>query len=467
MSIRIGNGCGFYGDQIDAPKELVSSTNLDFLTLEYLAEVTLSMLARQREKDADRGHAWEFVDVLKSLLPQLDQPKPPKIITNAGGMNPLACARDLAAELENAGMGNMVLSAVSGDDLMPYLDDWIQDGELLSHLDHHRPLIEVADRLVSANAYLGAAPLVEALRAGAQIVVTGRVADASLAVAAAQYAFDWDSTELTSLAAATVAGHLIECGAQVTGGYSTNWSQYDLTNVGYPIAEINQHGNLVITKPNGTGGAVNVHTVAEQLVYEIGDPSAYHTPDLVLDLTNVSLKQVADDRVAVEGAIGHHPTDHYKVSIAYRAGFRTSAQFVVYGPDCEQKSEAITRLILERTQQAGYSLERIHVERLGMGEAIPGLPPPNAAPMGELVLRICVSDPDPSAVERFRRELAPMATSGPAGIGGYTSVRQPVQPIYAFWPALIPKTRVDPLIKVRTQTASAWLKQDPQSLHAP
>ena len=136
------NGCGFYGDQIDAPLELVRSANLDFLTLEYLAEVTLSMLARQREKDADRGHAWEFVDVLKSLLPQLDQPKPPKIITNAGGMNPLACARDLAAELENAGMGNMVLSAVSGDDLMPYLDDWIQDGELLSHLDHHRPLAE-------------------------------------------------------------------------------------------------------------------------------------------------------------------------------------------------------------------------------------------------------------------------------------------------------------------------------------
>lgn len=457
-SVRIGNGCGFYGDQLDAPRDLVRSGNLDYLTLEYLAELTLSILARRREKDPSRGYAHDFLYVVESLVPDLSKPNAPKIITNAGGMNPPSCARAVADMLCAAELADRRIAVVTGDDILSHVDSWLDDGEPLEHLDTGRPLTEVRERLVSANAYLGAAPIVEALRQGAEIVITGRVADASLTVAPARFAFGWSDEDTRQLAQATLAGHLIECGAQATGGYSTSWESLQLADVGYPIAVLDANGGLRITKPAGTGGAVTARTITEQLLYEVGDPSAYLTPDLILDVTGVTLEEIEPDVVAVRGAETRGIPQRYKVSAAYRAGYQTSGQLVVYGEDCLRKADAIAGMVVERVRRAGFKLERFHVEKLGSGDAVP-LPSDRAAvPTGlrEVVLRIAVADSDRRAVERFSRELAPLVTSGPAGIGGYTQARQPVRPVYAFWPATVAKSRVDPLVRIDVRPAAQW-----------
>src|SRR5262245_57119409 len=284
MPVRIGNGCGFWGDNVDAPIHLARGGRLDYLTLEYLAELTMSILALQKQKDPQAGYAGDLLDVLERLVPVLKSQPQLRIITNAGGMNPTACARRAKEVLAKTGLADRAVAVVTGDDLLPRLDELLAAGHALTNLDTGEPLTAVRSRVVSANAYLGAAPIVEALREGAHIVITGRVADASLTVAPAVHTFGYSWDDWHQLSAATVAGHLIECGAQVAGGLWCNWREAnDLANVGYPIAEISEDGSLTITKPPGSGGAVNCETVAEQLLYEVGDPAAYLTPDVVAD----------------------------------------------------------------------------------------------------------------------------------------------------------------------------------------
>src|SRR5438105_2481236 len=278
--VRIGNGCGFWGDNLDAPLQLAEKGQLDYLTLEYLAELTMSILALQKQRRPEAGFATDFLDVLERLGPLLKHQPKLKIITNAGGMNPLACATRARNILDQAGLHDRGIAVVSGDDLMPRLDELLGKGYPLAHLDTGKPLAAVRDHVVSANAYLGARPITMALRQGASVVITGRVADASLTLGPAVHELGWSWTDWDRLAAGTVAGHLIECGAQVCGGLWCHWEEAaDLANVGYPVAEIQADGTFRVSKPPGTGGAVNVETVAEQLLYEVGDPSAYLTPD--------------------------------------------------------------------------------------------------------------------------------------------------------------------------------------------
>src|SRR5947208_9837 len=267
--VRIGNGCGFWGDSLDAPVRLAEKGRLDYLTLEYLAELTMSILALQKQRRPDAGFATDFLDVLGRLCPLLkDQPNL-KIVTNAGGMNPPACAARAREVLDGAGLQDRGVAVVQGDDLMPQLDALIGKGCPLAHLDTGVPLAAVRDRVVSANAYLGARPIVMALRQGASVVVTGRVADASLTLAPAAHELGWAWQQWDLLAAGTVAGHLIECGAQATGGLWCSWQEApDLADVSYPVAEVADDGGVLLTKPPGTGGAVNVETVTEQLLYE-------------------------------------------------------------------------------------------------------------------------------------------------------------------------------------------------------
>src|SRR5688500_3059839 len=337
-SIRIANGAGFLGDWLDAPRRLVERAQVDYLTIEHLAELTMSILARLREKDANAGYAEDFLDILRSLTPALKQQPQLKIIANSGGMNPRACARAAAKALGEAGLGEVTIGCVTGDDLLPQIDRLLKH-EQLQNLDTGDSLQSAIRNpqsvIVSANAYLGARPIADALAKGARIVITGRVADASLAVGPAMHEFccQWDDCD--KLAAASVAGHLIECGAQVTGGYSVDWQDYELADVGYPIAELSDDGGAVITKPPGTGGAVTRRTVVEQLVYEIGDPQHYLTPDVDCDFTTIEVKDIGRDRVQVTGATGRPATD-YKVSLAYRDGWMASGTLLVYGPDCRE-----------------------------------------------------------------------------------------------------------------------------------
>jgi hypothetical protein len=455
--IRIGNGCGFWGDNLDAPILLARDGRLDYLTLEYLAELTMSILALQKQRDPQAGYATDFVDVLERLVPILKEQPRLKIITNAGGMNPDACALRARAVLAAAGLEDRRLATVQGDDLMPRLDQLLADGHELKNLDTGEPLSAVRDRLVSANAYLGAAPIVEALKQGADIVITGRVADASLTLAPAVHEFGWAWDDWDRLAAGTIAGHLIECGAQVTGGLWCNWQEAaDLANVGYPIAEIEPSGTFRITKPEGSGGRVNFETVAEQLLYEVGDPAAYLTPDVTADFTSVSLKELGPDVVQVEGARGQPRTDSYKVSIAYRNGFTASGTLVLYYGGWESadrgrvRAKACGDLIFQRLRRAGVELEKTNIELLGTGDCAPVEPGWSRLNLPlDIVLRVAVQDSRREAVERFTKEFAPLVTSGPPGITGYTTGRPQVREVFAYWPALIDKRTVFPESQTR------------------
>jgi hypothetical protein len=330
-SIRVGNGAGFWGDNLDAPRRLCEAGRLDYLTLEYLAELTMSILAHQKSRDPSAGWVTDFGEVVGSLVPSLWAQPALKIVTNAGGMNPQGCAAAIARCLVQQGLADIVIGAVSGDDLFPRLDELSRGGESFAHFETGQPIDSIRDRIVSANAYLGAGGIVEALAGGARIVVTGRVADASLTLGPAVHELGWAwrdgdrrhwaQRDWDRLAAATVAGHLIECGAQCTGGMFSAWRpEISLSDVVYPIAEISDDGRVVITKPPNSGGTVNVETVAEQLVYEIGDPAHYLTPDVDTDFSHVRLSQVGTDRVEVSHAKGAPPPETLKVSLAYQAG---------------------------------------------------------------------------------------------------------------------------------------------------
>jgi hypothetical protein len=447
--VGIGNGCGFWGDNLDAPVILAERGRLDYLTLEYLAELTMSILALQKQRDPGAGFASDFLDVLERLGPALRAQPGLKVVTNAGGMNPAACAARAKAILDKAGLSNRKVATVSGDDLVPRLDALLAGGHNLANLDTGAPLATVRDRVVSANAYLGAAPIAEALRRGASVVITGRVADASLTLGPAVQELGWRWDDWDRLAAGTVAGHLIECGAQVTGGLWCNWEDDcpRLADVGYPVAELEADGTFRISKPEGTGGAVNRETVAEQLLYEVGDPAAYLTPDVVADFTSVTLRETAADVVEVTGARGRPATDTYKVSLAYRDGFAASSTLVIYGPNATAKADYCGHLILQRLAQAGVVPEHSLIELLGAGACVPVEPPRLDAP--EVVLRVAVRDARRAVVERFTKEFAPLVTSGPPGVTGYTTGRAAVREVFAYWPALIAKSAVTPQVQVQ------------------
>jgi hypothetical protein len=448
--VRIGNGCGFWGDNLDAPVRLVATGKLDYLTLEYLAELTMSILAIQKAKDPAAGYATDFIDVLTRLVNALNLQPNLKIVTNAGGMNPQGCAEAARDVLTKGGLAEKPIAVVTGDDLMPQLDELIAAGHELNHLDTGVPLSSIRGKVVSANAYLGAKPIVDGLKLGAEIVITGRVADASLTVGPAAYEFGWGfgQTDLDRLAAATVAGHIIECGAQATGGLWINADEGTrLGNVGYPIAEIAEDGTFTVTKPPGTGGAVNLETISEQLLYEVADPTKYFTPDVVADFTTAKLTETAPDVVAFTDAKANGLTDTYKVSVAYRDGFMAAGTLVIAGPNAVEKARNSAAVFLERLRRAGFTYAASHVEILGTGACAPGVLKGDYDPP-EVVLRIAMKDPNRSSIERFTKEFAPLVTAGFPGTTGYTTGRPPIREVFAYWPALIAKSAVTPAVSL-------------------
>jgi hypothetical protein len=456
-TIRIGNGAGFWGDNLDAPYLLARDGQLDVLTLEYLAELTMAILSHLRSKDPTAGYVTDFPDLLERLLPLLREQTDLRIVTNAGGLNPHSLAGRCAELLNRAGQGEVTLGIVSGDDLLAKVPEWSRAGIDLAHMETGAPITTVADRLVSANAYLGARPIAEALASGAAIVLTGRVADASLTLGPAAARFGWRWDDWTRLAGATVAGHIIECGAQATGGLWHRWDEVpDLAGIGYPIAEIHPDGSSLITKPEGSGGLVTFGTIAEQLVYEIDDPTRYRTPDVDVDLTTVTLDDQGANRVAVRGATGQAPNDRLKVAAVYRDGWTASGLLAVVGRGAEAKAHAAGWIVLERVKRAGYELAHSLVECLGTGAVVPGVyhfP----EPAFEVMLRVTVRDPSREAVERFCREFSPLVTSGPSGIAGYTTGRPSPRPAFGYWPTLVPRALVESAVDVRK--ASEWTKE--------
>jgi hypothetical protein len=456
MTLRIANGAGFLGDNLDAPRLTIERASVDYLTLEYLAELTMSILARQREKNPRLGYAEDFFTVLVSLLPALSRRPQVRIVTNAGGVNAVACAKAAGAVLVSSGLSSLRIGVITGDDLLARLYDLESAGCRFENLDTGQPLGEITKPIVCANAYLGARPIAEALAVDSDLVITGRVADASLTVGPAAFHFGWAWDDWNTLAGASVAGHLIECGAQATGGLYRDWHDLNLADVGYPIAELDRDGSCIITKPDGTGGAVNRHTIAEQLVYEIGDPRAYLTPDVSVDFTTVELEEVGINRVGVRGATGRPPPEQYKVSVAYHDGYQASGQLLVYGRDCIAKARACGEMIRQRLSRAGFECQGWQVECVGANESAPGVDPPPEN-VREVMLRVTARDSRREAIERFSKEFAPQITSGPPGIAGYATGRPQVRPAFGYWPTVVPRELVTAQVEVRT--AREWMTE--------
>jgi hypothetical protein len=448
-TVRIGNAQAFWGDDSSAPLRLVEQApDLDWLTLDYLAEVSMSILARQREKDASLGYARDFIDVVESLVPVWKSGRKLSFATNAGGLNPPALARACAEMLRRAGCRGLKIGIVTGDDVL---------GRVRSASERD---------LITANAYLGAESLVEAIQRGADVIVTGRVADPSLTVAPCIAHFNWNAGDYDAIAGATVAGHLIECGTQVTGGISTDWLDLpDPANIGFPIVEVSADGSCVVTKPPGTGGRVDAMTVKEQLLYEIGNPANYLSPDATVSFVSLGVTDEGNDRVRIGGATGRPPPQTYKVSATYRAGYRASGMLTIFGRDAAAKAQRCGQIVLERLRRAGFEPQQSLVECLGAGAVAPCSL--SQIPQGErrgardhrvaldrspdateVVLRITVADERREVVERFTREIVPLVTSGPQGTTGYFEGRPQVREMFGYLPLTIPREQVDPRVEM-------------------
>jgi hypothetical protein len=444
--IRIANGQGFWGDSLEAPVEQVRRGPIDYLTLDYLAEVTMSVLQKQRARDPKAGYARDFVEMIARVLPDLKERRV-RVVANAGGINPLGCKDAVLEAAARQGIPVKV-ATVMGDNILPHLDDLLARGIELRNMDTGEPLSAVRAYVQSANAYLGAFPLAVALDQGAEIVITGRCADAALAMAPMIHEFKWRPDEWDKLSAGIVAGHVIECGAQTTGGNcQVDWESIpNLADVGYPIAEVEPDGTCVITKHAGTGGRVTVQSVKEQLLYEVGDPRAYITPDVISDFTTIQIQAAGQDRVRLWGIKGRPATEFYKVSISYAAGFKALGSMVYGWPDAYKKARAGEQILRQRLDRLGLRFDAIRVEFLG-ANAVHGIaaaePPPEMEKnLAEVVLRFGVRSENRAAVERFTREIPPLALNGPPVVSGLGLGRPRVEEIVAFWPALIPKGEV-------------------------
>jgi hypothetical protein len=449
-TIRIAGGQGFWGDLPDAPVRQVEEGPIDYLMLDYLAEVTMSIMQKQKARDPNAGYAKDFVPLMRRILPACVE-RNIRVTANAGGVNVEGCANAVREEARELGLaGKLKVGIVTGDDIMSRLDEMLSRGLELRNMDTGQPLEAVRDRIQSANVYLGAWPMVEALNRGAQIVITGRATDTGLTLAPMIHEFGWAEDDWDRLAAGTIAGHIIECGAQCSGGNCQyDWrSIRDLTNVGFPIAEASADGTFVITKHEGTGGRVNVPSIKEQLVYEMGDPHAYITPDCVADFTTIQLEDAGPDRVRVHGIKGRRATDTLKVSISYSAGFKAVGTLVYSWPDAYEKAQAADRILRGRLERLGLSFDQVLTEFVGANATHGKLAGAPSADLAEVQLRVGVRSENRSAVERFTKEIAPLILTGPPGVTGFAGGRPKVEEIVAYWPALIPREEIVPRVEV-------------------
>jgi hypothetical protein len=451
--VVVGNGQGFWGDSAMGPRQLVDGAGIHYLTMDFLAEVTMSIMQKMRSRNPSAGYATDFVALLEQILPQcVDQGI--RIIASAGGVNPTACAEACAAVVRKLGIDGVRIATVAGDDVLGELEELLSTGEPLTSLDTGEDLEKHLARVQSANVYLGAAPIVAALQDGADIVITGRVTDPSLTLAPLIHEFGWSMEDYDKLAAGTVAGHILECGTQCTGGNYDRWRDVPrMEDIGYPLVEVHPDGSFVVTKKPGTGGLVDVDTVTAQLLYELGDPEHYLTPDVIADFTSVELASDGPDRVRVSGIRGSTPTDTYKVSISMQGGYKTVAQLTVGGPDAVDKAKLTADILFRRLAAEGVEFPPgdKRVELVGHNVLYENMIPAADEP-SEVLLRIAVRAPERRGPDRLGAELAALLTSGPPGLTGFGGGRPRASEIVAYWPALISKQRVHPVVQVEEVT---------------
>jgi hypothetical protein len=448
--VRVAAGQGFWGDWLEAPVRQVRGGPIDYLMMDYLAEVTMSIMQKQKSRDPKAGYARDFVPLMERILPDIVE-KGIKVTSNAGGVNPRGCAEAVLEVARRLGLtGKLKVGLVTGDDLLDRLDELIGSGHPLSNMETGRPLADIRDKVLSANAYLGMAPIVEALRGGADVVVTGRVTDTGLTLAPIFHEFGWPPNDWDKVAAGTVAGHIIECGAQCSGGnLLKDWrSVKGLADPGFPIVEASPDGSFVVTKHPGTGGVVSVASVSEQLVYEMGDPHSYITPDGVADFTTIELEQAGRDRVRVSGIRGGPRTPMLKVSVAYFYGYKAVGTLVYSWPEAYDKAQAADLILRQRLKDLGLEFEQILTEFVGANATHGALSGPPDPDIPEVQLRVGVRARERAPVERFTREIAPLVLTGPPSVTGFAGGRPAVEEVVAYWPALIDRRQVEGGVKV-------------------
>jgi hypothetical protein len=446
--VLIGYGQGFWGDSILGPVRLVREGPLDYLALDYLAEVTMSIMQKQKSRNPKTGYATDFVRMLERTLPDVVG-KGIKVIANAGGVNPQACLDAVLELARKQGHRGLKVGVVEGDDILTRVPELLRSGHPLTNMDDGRPLQAIQDRLLSANVYVGAFAVAECLAAGAQIVIGGRLTDPALVAGPMIHEFGWGRTDWDKLAAGTMAGHIAECGAQCTGGNYTNWREVrDFVRIGYPIIEAAPDGTFVVTKHAGTGGLVNRNTVVSQLLYEMGDPRRYLGPDCTADFTSALVEEVGPDRVRLSGIRGGPATDTYKVSLSYQNGFKAVSQLTVSGPDAVAKARLCAEIVFGRLALDGVTFrdDQKLVELVGSGVCHAGITEASDPP--EVVLRLGVKSDDEDQVDRFGMEVVPLVTSGPPGVTGFAGGRAKATDIVGYWPALLDKNQVTTRVRV-------------------
>lgn len=448
--IKIASGQGFWGDLIDAPYHQVTKGDIDYLVMDYLAEVTMSILQKQKNKNPELGYAKDIPELMKRILPIIKE-KNIKVITNGGGVNPIACANLVIKVAKDLGIKNLKIGVVLGDDIKDRLDELIASGAQLKNMETNESIITVKDKILSANVYFGAFPIVEALQKGADIVITGRTTDTGLTLAPMIYEFGWKANDYDLLSAGTVAGHILECGAQSSGGnFLGDWQSIpNMAEIGFPIAEAYPNGEVIITKHLNTGGRVSFETVAEQLLYEIGDPKSYITPDCVADFTSIKLKDLNNDKVRMYDVKGFPETEFYKVSCSYSDGFSSVASLTYSWPQALTKAKAGDEILRKRLANLLLQFDEIRTEFVGYNSTHGPLAKElNEDDINEIMLRIAVRSHDYKSVERFGKEIAPLILTGPPAVTGFAGGRPKPSEIVAYWPALIPKKFVQPIVEI-------------------
>ncbi len=450
QKVRVAGGQGFWGDLLTAPVNQVRGGQIDYLMLDYLAEVTMSILQKQKQRDPNAGYARDFISLMREILPDCVD-KNIKVTANAGGVNVKGCADALRETAKDLGLsGKFKIGMVTGDDILPRLDEFLENGAAIKNMETGESLASVRDKVQSANVYLGAEPLVEALNQGANIVIGGRLTDTGLTLAPLMHEFGWTFADWDKIAAGTIAGHIIECGGQCSGGNCQyDWENIpDLANIGFPIVEASQNGEFVITKHENTGGRVNIQSVKEQLLYEMGDPKSYITPDVVADFTSINLKDDGANRVRVFGIKGKPNTDFYKLSVAYSAGWKAVGTLVYSYPNAFEKAQAADKILRRRLENLGLKFDVMLTEFVGVNAThghLAGAPPPD---IPEVQLRFGVRGQHKADVERFTKELAPLILTGPPAVTGFAGGRPKTEEIMAYFPALIPKNLVETKVEI-------------------
>jgi hypothetical protein len=408
----------------------------------------MSILQKQKSRNPDLGYAKDFIPLMKKLLPHLVE-KNITLIANAGGVNPIGCVKVIREIADTMGFKDIKIAAVYGDDIADNLESIIKNGHSLQNMDTGEDLSTILDRVCSANVYFGSQPVVEALEENAQIIVCGRVTDTGITLAPMIHEFGWSFSEWDKLAAGIVGGHINECGAQSTGGnFLAGWQEVpDMDLIGFPIIEAYSDGHLVVTKHESLGGLVDERTIKEQLVYELGDPKEYITPDVTVDFTSINLETVGKDRVAVKNIQGIKATDLYKVSISYSDGYTCTGGLTYVWPDALKKAKKADEILRKRLDRLGLKFDEIHTEYIGYnaghGALSPDLKEPN-----EVILSIGARGKTRVALERFSREIIPLVLTGPPSVTGFGGGRPRVREIFAYWPALLPKHVVSPKVKI-------------------